>query len=169
MEQLGINLTLVVTQIINFAILFWLLGKFAYKPMLRAMRERRKRIEEGLELASKMQEEKAKQEERTQQIFDKAQERALKVISKARQEGEKEREKILEDARQEAKQVIDEGLKVLQARQEEAQEEMRKELADLVVILSEKFLQEKIDKRKQRQIIARQIEELRKKDVEKIH
>lgn len=169
MEQLGINPTILITQVINFLILLFLLGKFAYKPILRLMEERRKRIEKGLELTKTMEQERAKLDEKVQKVLDRAQERAEKVLSRAKGEGEKEREKIVEEARGEAKKVIEEGLKILQARQEETEEKMRKELADLVVVLSEKFLAEKINKRKQRQIIAEQIRQLKRQNVEKIH
>lgn len=169
MEQLGINPTLLVTQIINFSILLALLGKFAYKPMLKMMQDRQKRIEKGLELTRTMEEERAKLDERVQKALDKAQEKAERVLSRAKEEGEKEREKIIKEARQEAKRVIDEGLKVLQTRQEEEQKKMRADIADLVVRLSEKLLSERISPKKHREILAKQIRELSRKDVSKIH
>lgn len=169
MEQLGLDARLLVTQVINFLILLALLGKFVYKPIIKLMEDRRKRIEQGLELAKTMEEEREKLDQRAQEILDKAEERATRVLSKAREEAEVERERIIEEARREAQTVIEEGLRVLSAKQEEAQERMRKEVAELVVALSEKFLSEKIDKKKHKEIIEKQIEELSKRDVSKVH
>lgn len=169
MEQLGINPTLLATQVINFLILLALLGKFAYRPILKLLEDRRKRIEKGLELARTMEEEKAKLDERTQEVLDKAEAKVEQILTRARETGEKEREKILEQARHEGQEAIKDGLKILQARQEEAQEKMRREVAEMVVSLSEKLLAQTIDKKKHKIIIESQIEELSRKDVSKVH
>ncbi len=60
MEKLGIDPVMLVTQIINFAILAFILTKFLYKPILKLLDERQKKIAEGLELSQKM---KLKEEE----------------------------------------------------------------------------------------------------------
>lgn len=169
MEQLGINPTLLLAQVVNFLILLALLARFVYKPMLKLMRNRQKRIEEGLELARTMEEEREKLAQTRQEVLDKANEKAEKIVAKARTNADKERERLLEEARLEAKKLIEEGLKILEAKQEEAQTKMQQDIAELAITLSERLLREKIDRKKQKQVLKEQIEELRKKDVSKIH
>ena len=54
MEKLGIEPILLLTQVINFTILVVVLTKFLYKPILKMLDERKKKIEEGLTLSREM-------------------------------------------------------------------------------------------------------------------
>ena len=54
MDKLGIEPVMLLTQVINFLVLVILLTKFLYKPILKLIDERRKKIEEGLQLAQEM-------------------------------------------------------------------------------------------------------------------
>jgi F-type H+-transporting ATPase subunit b len=48
LHEFGINPVLLVAQIINFAIVFWVLKKFLYKPILTMLKERQKEIKKGI-------------------------------------------------------------------------------------------------------------------------
>ena len=91
MESLGIDLKLIIIQIINFGLLLFLLTKFLYKPILRLLDERKKKIEESLANAQKIAEEKVKlEEEKTKEITE-AREVGKRIIEEMRLFGEKER------------------------------------------------------------------------------
>ena len=60
MEKLGIQLPMLLTQIVNFTIMLLLLTKFLYKPILKALKERKEKISQGLIYAEKMQAEEEK-------------------------------------------------------------------------------------------------------------
>src|SRR3989339_692771 len=53
--QLGINWKLFLSQVVNFFILLLVLTFFVYKPLIRIIKERSKKIKEGLEKAEKKQ------------------------------------------------------------------------------------------------------------------
>ena len=55
-EAFGWNAQLFISQVISFAVVAFLLNKFAYKPILTMLEDRRKRIEESLSNAEKMTE-----------------------------------------------------------------------------------------------------------------
>src|SRR3989337_2314560 len=100
MESLGIDLKLIIIQIINFGLLLFLLTKFLYKPILRILDERKNKIEESLANAQKIAEEKVKlEEEKTKEITE-AREVGKRIIEEMRLFGEKEREEILKRTRQ---------------------------------------------------------------------
>src|SRR6266404_5650747 len=61
-EKFGFNTSLFVSQVISFCIVAFLLHRFAYKPILKVLEERRHRIEEGLANAEKINAELAKTE-----------------------------------------------------------------------------------------------------------
>ena len=63
MEQLGINLPGLITQIVSFVILFAILSKLLYKPLVNLLDQREEKITAGLEAAERAKEEASKSEE----------------------------------------------------------------------------------------------------------
>ncbi|MEK7065488.1 MAG: ATP synthase F0 subunit B, partial [Patescibacteria group bacterium] len=108
MEQLGIEPTLLVAQIVNFAIIVVVLSKLLYKPILAMLEKRKREIAQGLALTEKMRQEEEKFKERKE-----------KMLLEARKEGHE----IIEEARKQAK-VVEKD--ILAAAQEEAGEVMEK-------------------------------------------
>src|SRR6266446_3852330 len=79
-ETFGWNWQLFLSQVISFCIVALLLRRFAYKPILGVLEERRRRIEEGLINADKIKKELAEAEKRYQEILAKANADAQKMI-----------------------------------------------------------------------------------------
>src|SRR5436305_700002 len=71
-DTFGFNAWLFFSQIISFAIVAFLLQKFAYKPILTVLEERRQRIAEGLANAEKIKQQLAESEKRYEEILTKA-------------------------------------------------------------------------------------------------
>jgi F-type H+-transporting ATPase subunit b len=83
-ETFGWNWKLFVSQVISFCIVALLLRRFAYKPILAILEERRRKIEEGQLNAEKIRKELAEAEKRYQEIVSKANTDAQKMIDEAR-------------------------------------------------------------------------------------
>lgn len=92
-------------QIINFLILVWLLKRFLYKPILRAMEQRQQHVANALKDAGE-QKTKAENERLAfeQQARDLAQERQ-QILRSAVQQADAERKKLTADAREEVKRL----------------------------------------------------------------
>ena len=88
MEGLGINLQLLLAQIINFLILLGLLYLFAYKPILRMFDERSNRIKESMEQTESIKEQAAHAEEETRKQIEAASKEGQEVIARAVKTGE---------------------------------------------------------------------------------
>src|ERR671930_320578 len=84
-ETFGWNWKLFLSQVISFCIVAYLLQRFAYKPILGVLEERRRRIEEGLINAEKIKKELAEAEKRYQEIVARANADAQKMIDEARE------------------------------------------------------------------------------------
>src|SRR5438309_11353446 len=84
-DTFGWNLWLFLSQVISFIIVALLLRRFAYKPILAVLEERRRRIEEGLLNAEKIKKELAEAEKRYAEILAKANADAQKMIDEARE------------------------------------------------------------------------------------
>ena len=102
--KFGFNTQIFISQIISFVVVAILLQKFAYKPILAILEERRQRISEGLLNAEKIKTQLAESEVRYKEILSKANVEAQRVIDEALSTagnlGEKERQRAISDAEQ---------------------------------------------------------------------
>jgi F-type H+-transporting ATPase subunit b len=80
----GVDWPHLVAQIISFCIVCVLLQRFAYKPVLNMLEERRKQIAQSLEEAAKIKADLAQAEVQRQEILTKADSQATKLIEEAR-------------------------------------------------------------------------------------
>src|SRR3954465_12634297 len=81
-----------IAQVVSFCIVAFLLHRFAYKPVLTILEERRKRIAEGLANADKIKAELARTEASRLEILDQANIQANKLIEEARAAANRVRE-----------------------------------------------------------------------------
>ena len=84
-ETFGWNPWLFLSQVISFTIVALLLRRFAYKPILKVLEERRQQIAEGLLNAEKIKKQLAEAEQRHAEILAKANAVAQKMIDDARE------------------------------------------------------------------------------------
>ncbi|MBD1548351.1 hypothetical protein [Roseibium aggregatum] len=123
----------IAAQIANFLVLIWLLQRFLYTPITRAMAKREARIEERLADARKHRQE-AEQEARTlrerQQELDA---RAEKVLADARREAEALKDRLEQDVRKEFDEKRSNWQEQLEEEKAELVRQLRKRMADQVV------------------------------------
>ncbi|PYL63033.1 MAG: ATP synthase F0 subunit B, partial [Verrucomicrobia bacterium] len=105
-ETFGWDPWLFLSQVISFVIVALLLRRFAYKPILAVLEERRRRIEEGQLNAEKIKKELAEAEKRYQEILAKANADAQKMIDEARESAANLSERKQQEAIGAAEQII---------------------------------------------------------------
>jgi F-type H+-transporting ATPase subunit b len=123
-ETFGWDLPHFIAQCISFAIVAGLLFKFAYKPILTVLAERRQRIADGLANADRIKQELARTEAMQREVLDKANVQANKLIEEARAAAARVQEQETQKAIVQAEQIV------TKAREAAAQERQRM-LADL--------------------------------------
>lgn len=112
-EVFGINWKLLVAQLINFTILVLILGKFVYKPILKALDARKKKIEEGVEFSDKAKKELASVEVMKSEEMKKAEMRGQEVIKKAEMDATKVGSDIIAGAEKEKERILNTGKTIL--------------------------------------------------------
>src|SRR4051812_6092083 len=95
-----------IAQVISFCIVAFLLHRFAYKPVIGILEERRKRIEEGLANADKIKSELARAEQERTNILNQANTQATKMIEEARAAAARVQEQESQKAISQAEQII---------------------------------------------------------------
>ena len=138
------DLGLVFWMIVSFLIVFLILKKYAWKPVLNALKNREKSIENALHAAEKVKAEMEKMQSDNQKLLAEARVERDKILK----EGREMKDKIIEEAKLQA-QV--EGKKLIDAARESITNEKKaalREIKDLVATLSlqvaEKIMREKL-------------------------
>lgn len=156
---LGINMPTLLAQIVNVVILLVVLYFVAYKPVMRMLDERSKRIKDSMAQADAIKEQAARTEQEVKKQLEAASKEGQKRIAQAVQTGEEAREKAKHGARQEAEALITRARGDIQRERDEAISELRKEVADLTIAAAEKVIDRSLDKKAHRELIDKVLKE----------
>jgi F-type H+-transporting ATPase subunit b len=159
MEGLGISLPMLLAQIVNFGILLGLLYLVAYKPIMRMLDERSRKIKESMEQTEFIKEKAAHAEEEFEKRIEAAAKEGQEVVARAAKTGEELRQKTQQQAKQEGEALINRARAEIRRERDDAIDELRKEFADLTILAAEKVIDRSLDKKAHRQLIDRVLEE----------
>ncbi len=159
MEGIGINLPLLVVFVINFSILFALLGIVLYKPVLKMLDERQAKIKESLEQAEKIKEQTAHTEEEIRAHMEEARKEGQHIIAQAAQIGEKLKQEAAEGARKEAEVLINKARSETELERDKAMNELRADFAEIAILAAEKVIKETLDSKRHRKLIDEVLDE----------
>jgi len=132
-ETFGWNWKLFLSQVISFCIVAYLLQRFAYKPILAVLEQRRRTIEEGQLNAEKIRKELAEAEKRYQEIVSKANADGQKMIDEARESAAHLSERKQQEAIGAAEQIIAKAREAAALEHDRTMESLKRELGRLVV------------------------------------
>ncbi len=156
---LGINVPTLVAQIVNVIILLGVLYLIAYRPVMRMLDERSRRIKESMEQAEAIKEQAAHAGEEVKKQLEAANKEGERRIARAVQVGEEMKQKAQQEARQEGETLIRRARTEIQRERDEAIDELRKEFADLTVLAAGKVIDRTLDKKAHRQLIDKVLKE----------
>jgi len=137
-ETFGWNPTLFFSQVVSFCVVAFLLHRFAYKPILTVLEERRQKIAESLANAEKIKQELANAQVKAQEILSQASAQANKAIEEARAAAAKVQETETQKAIATASDIIAKAKQASEAELVRMKLELRKEVGRLVVATSAK-------------------------------
>jgi F-type H+-transporting ATPase subunit b len=132
-KQFGVDWPHLISQIISFGIVAFLLHRFAYKPILGVLEERRQRIADGLANADKMKQELAKAQAKAQEIINQASDNAAKLIEEARAAAARVQEQETQKAITAAKDIVEKARQATEAEHARMLTELKREVGRLVV------------------------------------
>ncbi len=147
-------------QIVNFLILVWLLKRFLYGPVVRAMDRREERIGQRLEEARARESEadhRADSYEQRRREFD---ERREELLEEARDEAQDEKRRLLDEARAEADDARGQWLRQLEREKDDFADEFRRDIASVFRKVAAKALGELADRGLEEQMVAAFIDRL---------
>ena len=159
MEALGINLPGLITQVISFLILLFVLSKLLYKPVIKMLDDRADRIKESLSAAEKAKEDAASSAEKIEKELISARQEGQKIIDQAKQFSEDFKEKERSKALEEIENLIEKSKIDLEKETRVAINELRKNFSSLVLEAAEKVVNKEIDDNTHNELIEKVLKE----------
>ena len=132
-DTFGWNWQLFLSQVISFSIVAILLRKFAYKPILAVLEDRRRKIEEGQLNAEKIRKELAEAEKRYQKIVGKANADAQRMIDEARESSAHLADRKQQEAIAAAEQIVAKAKEAAALEHDRQMQNLKRELGRLVI------------------------------------
>ena len=133
LQSLGIYWPKLIAQIVNFGIVLFILWKFAYRPVLKILEERRQRVTEAMKNAEHAKAELAKADAARQEILNQANAQATKLIEEARAAAARVQEQETQKAIAAAKDIVDKARQATEVEHARMLADLRREVGRLVV------------------------------------
>lgn len=156
---------LMIWTVVMFAVTFIALLLIAWKPLLRALDERERRIRESLEKAELAKAEAERAIAENQANMEASLRRSQELVAEARQEADRVRTQAREEAREESKRIMEEGRRQLEAERRATVAELRQEAAGLAISAAEQLLKRNLGQEENRQLVEDFIKQLPKPPV----
>ena len=150
---LGFNLPGLLAQLVNFLILLIVLRLFLYKPILRILDERKRRIEEGLMRSEQAASQAAAQEGEARRAMEEARNEAREVVQRAQEAASRLRAELEGQARTQAEQIVERARADIQLEREQAIQQLRAEFAGLTMLAAERVIGQSLDRQAHQRLI----------------
>src|SRR6266566_5532342 len=132
-QQFGVYWPNLIAQIILFAIVYYVLKKFAFQAVISMLEERRRRIEEGQLNAERIKKQLAEAQAKYEEILARANAEAQRLIEEVRLSGERLSEQKRQQAIAEAEQIMNKAREAIEQERERTMVELKHDFGRLVV------------------------------------
>ncbi len=159
---LSVNWGLAFWTVLTFLLLLFILKKFAWKPILTALDEREKKIQDSLETAERSKNEAQAMIDENKKNIARAEEEAQKILREGRAFAEKLKTELVEKNKAEAEKILTEAQAEIERKKQEAFEQLKNQVADLSLQVAEKILRQNLNKESNKDLVQKYLEDLKK-------
>lgn len=152
-KLLNPDLGLIITTIITFALLVFILKKAAWKPILEGINQREGKIRGDLDRAEKAQVDAEALRQKYESQLTEAQRTIQDMVGQARKDAERARADLLTLAKEESERTLEKGRRDLTGETEKLKSELRTEVAGLSMAIAEKIINRSLDKSVQEDVL----------------
>jgi F-type H+-transporting ATPase subunit b len=151
---------LMVWTIVCFAIVVFVLKRFAFGPIQQIIDERRKRIRQSIEEADRAREEARKLLEEHRALIGEARSQAEEILSEARKIADSQRERVRDEAEADRQRRLEETQRQIEQATKSALGEIRREVANLSLLAAEKITRKSLTDADQQRLIDEALAEI---------
>lgn len=149
----------IVSQIIAFLIMLWVMKRFAWKPLLGVMEERRQKIQAEFDYISDQKNEIQKLIDDYHKKLDDLEGQGKVIIQKAISEGRNLAKDIQKEAHENAEVIVKKAQQEVDIQIAKAKVQLKTELVDMIIGISQKVIKEDLDNEKQKKLVSAFIDE----------
>jgi F-type H+-transporting ATPase subunit b len=150
---LAIDPAVLALQIAAFAILFLLLRRYLFSPLLRVIAIREREIAEALDAGERARQGLAQIEEERGKTLAQAREEGRELVRQSVREAEEQRARIVAEARQESQAARQRGQQAIELAQQAAELELRQQVVDLALLAASRSVLGRLDAEAHRQAV----------------
>lgn len=160
-SSLGVNLKSFLFQLVTFIIVLLILRRWVFPKLVETLEARRTTLEESLAQAKQTQEALERAEEKAGEILHKARAQADQALADAQKQAKELIAQAELAAQEQAGRVLKDAQEQLAQEQTKLRGQLKEELADLVILATEKVLRVKLGPKEDRRLVEQSIKELR--------
>jgi F-type H+-transporting ATPase subunit b len=157
--DLGINLPVLLFQLVNFTFLLLVMRLLVYKPVLKMLDERRARIQEGLSAADRGREQAIEAERQAQEQIAAARREGQDIVANAQQIAQRLQEEARTQALAQQETMLERARNEIQLERDAAIDSLRREFADLTISAAEKVIGQSLDRTAHQRLIEQALSE----------
>lgn len=162
MQLLTPGVGLIIWQLIVFLMLFFLLAKLAWKPILKSLKDREQSIHEALSTAENARIEMMKLKSDNEKLLKEAREERDKILREAREVSNKLKEEAQQEAKKNAEKIVDEARAAINIEKQAALKEVRIQVAMFSLEVAEKLMKKNLaDDKAQKDLVDTYIKDLK--------
>ncbi|HNP95331.1 MAG TPA: F0F1 ATP synthase subunit B [Cyclobacteriaceae bacterium] len=162
MELLTPGYGLIFWQIVVFLLLFFLLAKMAWKPILSSLKEREASIQNSLDSAERAKNEMAALKADNEKLLKEAREERDKILRDARDAASRLHDQAQTDAKKAADKMIEDAKAVIQTEKQAALRDVKAQVAMFSLEVAEKLIKKNLENDKdQKELVDRYIKDLK--------
>ncbi len=150
----------IISQAFSFLLLLWILKRFAWKPLLAILDQRRTHIEEGLRQVAQSKADMERLQAEYSQRLSKIDDEARAKLQQAILEGKRIAVEMQEQARAQASAILTKSKETVELELAKAKVTLRDQVAEMTVEAVERILKQKLDAKSDRHLIDGILEEL---------
>jgi F-type H+-transporting ATPase subunit b len=144
MDLLLPDIGLLFWNLLVFLIVFFILKKFAWKPILKSLHERESNIASSLETAERVKAEMAQMKSQAEEEMARAREERAQMVKEARETRDKMIAEAKEQAKAEGARLMAEARQAIEAQKMAAVTDLKNQVGTLVIEVSEKVLRREL-------------------------
>ncbi|WP_010279012.1 F0F1 ATP synthase subunit B [Paenibacillus senegalensis] len=149
-----------VFAILAFALLYFLLNKYAFGPLFSVMEKRREMVQEQISSAESNRKEAERLLAEQQKAMAEVRKEAQEILEQARQMSGKEADEMIRQAQEESARIKEEALKDISAEKDKAVAALRGQVSAMAVMIASKIIEKQVDEKSQEQLIDQYLKEV---------
>lgn len=165
LEKFGLNLNLILAQMLSFGILVFVLWKVAYKPILRILDQRKEKIENSLKQAKEIEEKNQKLDEDITKKLNEAKKEAKAIVAEAKEIGEKARNEIVLETNKEIFAMMEKTKKNIEREKDNMMSDVKDYIVKMSLVVVEKIIKDKLDQKTKESFVSETLKELPREPV----